>query len=427
MIQQEKIAAQQSMNEILNYFLERETDFKESEFDQIRNFLNKVNQPNQMIRLIDQDGNRMISVSSAIPEEWAAPLPTASPQTSISWNSEPPLLIMRSPLTIFQFNGTVEIVKSLQDFDRLNSAILRFMIIFGLGGVVLCGLGGGLLAWQLLKPLQSMAQTIRNIKRRGLHERMQLTNKQDEIGTLIRIFNTMMDQVERSFQQQSQFVEDASHELKTPIAIIEGHLSLLQRWGKQDEEVMEESLNASIQELRRLKGLIQELLTLTRAENEGLGEGQPVTRPEEAVRSILGNVSLIYPEIDLQLEWHGKTEVMIGISQEHLEQLLLILLDNAVKYSASNNVIEVRVLVDEDSVRLEVIDKGRGIPAEELPYVWDRFYRVDKSRSRGEGGHGLGLSIAKRLVERYDGSIEISSREKEGTTVIVTFAILQPE
>lgn len=421
------MSTQQTMSDILNYFLERETVFEERELDQIRNFLNKVNRPNQMIRLIDRDGNRIMSVSNAIPEDWTAPLPVANPQTSISRDPDPPLLIMRSPLTIFQFNGTVEIVKSLQDFDQLNSAILRFMIVFGLGGVVLCGLGGGLLAWQLLKPLQSMAQTIRNIKQRGLHERMRLNNKQDEIGTLMRMFNTMMDQVERSFRQQSQFVEDASHELRTPIAIIEGHLSLLQRWGKQDRAVMEESLNASIQELRRLKGLIKELLTLTRAEKEGLGEGQPVTRPEEAVRSILGNVSLIYPAIHLDLDWQGKTEVTIGITQEHLEQLLLILLDNAVKYSVNSNAVQVRGLVDKDSVRLEIIDKGRGIPAEDLPYVWDRFYRVDKSRSRGEGGHGLGLSIAKRLVERYDGSIDISSREKEGTTVIVSFSIVRLE
>ncbi|MCQ6560736.1 HAMP domain-containing sensor histidine kinase [Paenibacillus mendelii] len=424
MLKREETRAQQNMREILNYFLEKEASFGENEIGEIRSFLQKVNRQDQLLRVLDEGGMPIIVVSNDIPAEWVAPRPVTRTSLEEGKYSGNQLLVMRSPLTIFQFNGTIEIVKSTQAFHELTSAILYVMILCGLGAVVISGLGGMLLARQLLRPLQSMAETMRNVKHKGLHERVRISDNQDEISTLMKMFNEMMDQVEKSFQQQRQFVEDASHEFRTPVAIVEGHLSMLQRWGKTDPAILEESLEASIQEMSRLKGLVQELLVLTRVEQGSIDEKDVVTNPDQVIRTILKNMEVLYPSARLESELEGIADAAIVISVQHLEQILLILLDNAVKYSPERAVISVRGFMNKDAVCLEITDCGMGIPEHDLPLVMDRFYRVDKARSGEQGGHGLGLSIAKRLTERYKGTISLRSKENEGTTVSVCLQAL---
>lgn len=424
MLQQEKVDTRQNMREILNYFLENEVAFDEPNIAQIRGFLEKVNDRDQSIRVLDSIGRPIVVVSNNIPGEWIDSIPAYTPEkTGISYDKNR-LLIMRSPFTIFDFNGTVEIVKNTEDFVKLISAFSRIMLICGLGAIVISGLGGGLLARQLLKPLQSMADAIRKIKQKGLHERVRVNHNQDEIATLMKMFNEMMDQVERSFQQQRQFVEDASHELRTPIAIMEGHLSLLRRWGKNDPAILEESLHVSIQELARLKGLVQELLALTRAEESIPTEGVQAANPDVVIRHVMKHIEVVYDSFRFETELEPLAGVSIAISVQHLEQLLFIILDNAVKYSTDRKRVIIRGTVSGGMACIEISDCGIGIPESDLPYVMDRFYRVDKARSREQGGHGLGLSIAKRLVERYNGTISIRSKENEGTSVSVTFPAL---
>lgn len=248
MVKQEEISSQQTMSQVLNYFLEREVAFDGSEYTHIRGFLERINQEHQLIRVFDDKGNPLIVVSEDIPNDWLDSIPETGFRDAGTQYVDDNMLITRSPITIFHFRGTVEIVKNMEEFERLTGAILQVMAFCSMGAIVISGLGGRLLARQLLLPLQSMNVTMKNIKQEGLHERVKFHDNQDEIATLMKMFNEMMDQVERSFQQQRQFVEDASHELRTPLAIIEGHLSLLQRWGKRDPAVMEESLQASIQE-----------------------------------------------------------------------------------------------------------------------------------------------------------------------------------
>lgn len=426
MIQQEKIGTRQNMNEILNYFLENEFSFDEADMPNIRGFLEKINHQNQSIRVLDDKGRPIVVVSNDLPNDWIDWDTLPPPEKTGSLYFKDRLLIMRSPFTIFDFNGSVEIIKNNEDFVQLINAFSRVMLVCGFGAIVISGVGGRLLARQLLKPLQSMAEAIRKIKQRGLHERVEVNRNQDEISTLMKMFNEMMDQVERSFQQQRQFVEDASHELRTPITIIEGHLSLLQRWGKNDPAILEESLHISIQELARLKGLVQELLALTRAEEETTGNGVQKVKPDQVVQHVVKHIAAVYPSFLLETELTPLTDAMVGISDRHLEQIMLIVLDNAMKYSVENKRIRIKGSVHDGLACIEISDSGIGIPETDLPYVMDRFYRVEKARSREQGGNGLGLSIAKRLVERYNGAISIRSKENEGTTVTVSFPVLPP-
>ncbi|MFC4597136.1 HAMP domain-containing sensor histidine kinase [Cohnella hongkongensis] len=422
MMAQEKKQARQNMNEILNGLLEQEAGFTEDELLRNRSYLDKKNRSGQLIRIVDQQGNKVIAVSDGIPEEWIAPEGRSETEIAVTRRAGHSLLVIRSPITIHSFKGTVEIVKNIDQFHRLTEAILRVFLFSGLGAVVLSGLAGGWLARQLLKPLQLMARTMRNVERNGLQERIAVPDKEDEISTLMKIFNEMMDQVERSFSRQSQFVEDASHELRTPIAIMDGHLSLLLSWGKHDPETLEESLNISYQELTRLKALVQDLLTLTRAEKDGGAAYEATPRADRVILDVVGQWEQLHPQYLFETRTAGFENREVVVSERHLEQLAMILLDNAVKYSEPGSSIRVTASVRDDVAVFEIADNGAGIPEKDLPFVTDRFYRVDKARSRKQGGTGLGLAIAKRLIERYNGHMTIQSREFEGTTVTFSFA-----
>ncbi|UED74178.1 cell wall metabolism sensor histidine kinase WalK [Brevibacillus sp. DP1.3A] len=425
MFNQEQQVVQQTMREFLNYTLEKEQSFEEEDLTELRSFLEKINQRNQMIRILDEEGKPIVVVSENFQDITLPPLPPVQTIRTQTQEVRGDLLIMSSPLTIFQFNGTVMILKNMKEFEQLSGALFQVMAIGCLTAVIISGLGGRLLARQLLRPLQSMNETMSNVRQIGFHERVQFHDNQDEIATLMKMFNKMMDQVERSFLQQRQFVEDASHELRTPIAIIEGHLGMLRRWGKNDPAVLEESLQTSIQELARLKGLVQELLVLTRAEHVEIEEDVALHNPDRAVCHMIKKFATIQPTFTIEQELGPLAGEILAISEEHLEQVLLILLDNAVKYSGESRRICVRAMVQENVACMEIIDEGIGIPEQDLPYVLDRLYRVDKARNSGESGYGLGLAIAKRLLARYNGSITIQSVEQKGTTVTVFVPLRQ--
>lgn len=421
MIKEEQASTQQDMREILNVLLEKEFRFEESEYSRIRSYLEKVNQSSQLIRVFDEKGLPIIAVSDDFPNEWIADndaVLRANDNHSFSLDN---MLVMRSPFTIFEFHGTVEIVKSMEDFEKLINAFLQVMLLCGLGAVMVSAFGGRLLARQLLRPLQAMNETMQRVKQNGLQERIQLTGSKDEIHSLMNLFNEMMDQVERSFAQQRQFVEDASHELRTPIAILEGHLAMLRRWGKQDPAVLEESLDISLHELARLKGLVQELLRLSRAERSVSGDEAREADPTPILSRLIKHAAALYPSFRFEAELEDLGGIRLAISEQHLEQIFIILMDNAVKYSGDSRTVRIRGAASDGQATLAVIDCGIGISEESLPYVWDRFYRADKSRSGEQGGYGLGLSIAKRLAEGCGGTIQIDSRLNEGTTVTVTF------
>jgi two-component system sensor histidine kinase ArlS len=425
MISREEMNTREDMREILNYFLENEVTFEEAKLVQIRNFLEKVNHRNQLIRVLDKQGNPIVIVTDDMPDTAVEAKLVPTTELIRTRNENNHLLIMRSPLTIFQFSGTVEIVKSMEDFEQLTTAFFYVMAACGLGSLVLSGLGGWVLSRQLLKPLQSMVETMKNVKQKGLQERVQVVNNQDEIAELMNMFNRMMDQVERSFQQQRQFVEDASHELRTPIAIVEGHLALLQRWGKNDPAIVEESMATSMQELARLKSLVQELLALSRAENIHPENEPKWMNPDQEIRSIIRNVADLHPSFQFEVDVDAISQCAIAITLQHLEQILLILLDNAVKYSGNQRLIQVKARENGDTAYMEVTDYGIGITEGDMPYVMDRFYRADKARGGEQGGYGLGLSIAKRLVEQYGGAIRIQSLENEGTTIYLSLPLVK--
>ncbi|MNQ67076.1 Signal transduction histidine-protein kinase ArlS [compost metagenome] len=226
----------------------------------------------------------------------------------------------------------------------------------------------------------------------------------------------MIDRLQDMFRQQEQFLADASHELRTPLTIIESYASLLRRWASSNDQLREEALEAIVSESAQLKLLTQNLLSLTNTNRNNCEENTNfdlIPLVEQTAASLRLTSSR---EIRVQSELDMKELPMTGDPYQ-IRQLLIILIDNALKYS--QKIVDIRISLQDERVILKVMDQGIGISEEDLPHVFDRFYRSDKARNRKLGGAGLGLSIAQHIVQKHQGTIELQSSLGLGSTAIV--------
>jgi len=258
---------------------------------------------------------------------------------------------------------------------------------------------------------------------------MQMRNfhTDDELEDLSEIFNEMMSEVRSYSKRQEQFVSDVSHELRTPVAIVEGHLSMLNRWGKNDPKVLNEGLDASLQEIKRMKSLIQEMLELTRTENIDPNLLTKTTKGGEILHQVVNNFRLLYPDFEIQLDDRMECDPIVQIYRNHLEQIAIIILENAIKYSTDKHRVDVTVSENDKTFTFSIRDYGEGISEEDLKQIYNRFFRVDKSRVRTTGGNGLGLPIAKGLVDVYSGKISVESQLEEGTTFTISLPLAKEQ
>jgi two-component system, OmpR family, sensor histidine kinase ArlS len=315
---------------------------------------------------------------------------------------------------------TLEVTENIEGLQANLNMLQNILIIASLFVLIPAFFAGRMLSNILLRPVNSMIQTMEDIQERGIFKKIHLENRsKDELYKMGNTFNKMMDLLQQNFEKQQQFVSDASHELKTPLTVIESYAKLLKRWGTKKQNVMEESVEAIYSEAIRMKDMTNQMLLLANNSAEW---------------------NLDIKEIDImkvcqvtteQLEKaYGRTfrmmcddtPVMICADEMKMKQVLVVLLDNAMKYSSET--IEVDVGTKEDQLFFSVKDYGMGIPVEDLQKVFDRFFRVDKARSRETGGVGLGLSIAKQIVDAHEGSIKLESEEGKWTKVSVYIPVL---
>ncbi|MGF9966809.1 ATP-binding protein [Bacillus rhizoplanae] len=418
----EKKQIDRQVKEIEAYFNNENTNHTANTIENSKEFLASINDKNQMIRILDAKGKVLVTVSRDFNPNWVVPMNVDQSETSMTRHLEDKVLVQRMPITTRTFTGTIEVGQTFEAFDHLMKLIFLVMVAAGIGGLLLCFLGGTILAKQLLLSVQAMTDTMNKIKTNGLKERVPVHENNDEFAKLGLLFNELMDNLETSFVQQKQFVEDASHELRTPLAIIQGHLSMLNRWGKDDPAILQKSLDSSLKEVERLNKLVLELLELSRAESEQM---YPVAAEPVHVNSVIEQVTqnfeLLHADFQFDRQLHAN-HAFVSIPSSYLEQILVIILDNAIKYTKEHEkYICLQSEVEEDKIKIIITDHGVGIPESDLPYVLNRFYRVDKARSRKQGGNGLGLSIAKRLTEKYNGRIMVDSKEQVGTKVTLSF------
>lgn len=354
---------------------------------------------------------------------------TTTRQTETVGHGSQMQLVGRAPIhasTGHQLIGYVQITNNLKDYHTTTHNLVWIFIVMTLIAVFGATLFGYFLAAFLLRPMRKITQTINAVKDDPQTDsRVPDLNRNDELADLAMLFNDMLDQMQRYITQQQQFVEDVSHELRTPVAIIQGHMELLNRWGKDDPQVLEESLSASLSETKRMQSLVQEMLDLSRVEQLEINFGHETSDVQKLVTQAFNDFKMIHPDFVFTFDDDVKQPIYAQIYRNHLEQLLIILLDNAVKYSTKRKEIHLSLSTDIRYVEVAVQDFGEGIAKDNLDRVFNRFYRVDKARSRDKGGNGLGLSIAQRLVEGYHGKISVESVVGHGSIFRFRLPILK--
>ncbi|RED60289.1 HAMP domain-containing sensor histidine kinase [Cohnella lupini] len=312
--------------------------------------------------------------------------------------------------------GTVEAARRLTVLDSYLQILLGALSVTSIGAIVFAIFGTYWFTSRLTGPIGQMVQTMREIDRSGKLYRVKLNGREEsvELQQMVRAFNQMIDRLDRTIEHQKHFVADASHELKTPLTVISSYADMLKRWGRDNAEVRDEAIEAISKETERLQNLIRSMLTLAEAEQDNwLNVSRfDVTSVVRELSEVLGKT--FEREIRVHSDHHS---VNMKGDKDKIRQLLLILIDNAIKYSKEP--IDVRIRNQKSGIKLEVTDYGIGVPDSEIPYMFDRFYRVDEARHRKTGGSGLGLSIAKKIIDIHEGNVEVYSKPGNGTTISI--------
>lgn len=228
-----------------------------------------------------------------------------------------------------------------------------------------------------------------------------------EVQELTRAINAMLERLDEAYAAQTRFVSDASHELRTPISVIQGYAKLLDRWGKDDPKARQEAIDAILAESQGMEKLVEQLLFLAREDNHTVKLAPEKLDATELADQVLKETALIDKAHPLRADWLGA--VSVTADPDLLKEGLRILVDNACKYTPDGGAITLRVRREGEWVSFSVTDEGEGIAREELPHLFDRFYRTDASRNRKTGGTGLGLAIARRIAESHGGHLEVQS------------------
>jgi two-component system sensor histidine kinase ArlS len=310
-------------------------------------------------------------------------------------------------------------IKIVEDAEPLNHFIRILLLILGTasaGAVLISGVGGYFFSRLGLVPLNRLVNDIYKMEAAHLSSRLSVQSTAEEISALTDAFNGLLERIEAVISKQKQFVADASHELRTPLTIIDGYIRLLDRWGKDQTEVREEAIQAMKQESQRLFHLIDDLLTLAKLEDSHVSmESLDIQELSPLLEEVKQAWTSVFPaQLQFVCEW--EPHLTLPMDREKIRRLLDIVLDNARKYTDEGEVY-LRAYKEGDFIHIAIEDTGIGIKEDEIPFVFERFYRVDKSRSRQLGGSGLGLAIAKSIVDIHGGYIRIERTAKGGTGV----------
>jgi heavy metal sensor kinase len=306
--------------------------------------------------------------------------------------------------------------------DDVADALDRLLLVMGVAyaaTLAVAILGGAFLAGRALAPVDKITMLARRISADRLGQRLDLQLPDDEVGRLASTFDEMIARLDSSFRRQRQFTADASHELRTPLTIMKGQIDVALQKERQPQDYRQvlEAVNDEVDRLIRLTG---SLLTLTRADAGEIPLAFESVGVADLVAGAVDQASSMALPRDVDLQLVPGPSVTIRADEGLLLQLLLNLLDNATKYTPRGGRVSVGWGEIGSRVELWVRDNGIGIPADDIAFIFDRFYRVDRARSRSEGGVGLGLAISRWIAEAHDGSIRVESAPDKGSTFTVT-------
>lgn len=380
--------------------------------------VNEFTSPGTYIQFIDREG-RVVVKSDNLGEQELPVAPALVGEGfegaaigTVAAGQGARVRVMVSPMYLRDQTLVLEVARSLATLDATMSQV-RWALLGGiLLSLVLAGITGGITVRRALSPVERITKTARSIEESSdLTRRVGYGGVMDEVGQLATTFDRMIERLNRVFELQKQFIADASHELRSPLTVIQGNLDLLKRNISEDDR--RESLRAIESEAKRMTNIVSDLLMLAEIESGYAGHQEAVSLREvvleefERAKTLAVNRQVIIGRLeDLSVRGDGY----------RLRQALANLVDNAVKYTPEGGAITISLFGDGGWTRLEVADTGIGISPENLPRIFDRFYRADKSRSRTGGGTGLGLAIVKGIAEKHSGRATVSSEPGRGST-----------
>lgn len=275
-------------------------------------------------------------------------------------------------------------------------------------------------SYKMIGPIKNMTEITKTITVNNINTRLDVKGTQDELKELSQTFNDMMDRIEEGYKTQQQFVSDASHELRTPIAVIKGYVNMLDRWGKNDKAVLEESIAAIKNETESMQDLIEKLLFIARSDKSTL----VFNKEDFKICFILKEIEKETKMIDNKHKFYFYfyDDVNMYADKNRIKQAIRVLIDNAIKFTPDEGYIMVSGFIQNEYYVIKVEDTGIGIEKKDLSKIFERLYRAEQSRSKQIGGHGLGLSIAKIIVVGHKGKIKVKSTVGKGSE----FSIMLP-
>ncbi len=327
------------------------------------------------------------------------------------------------PVTVEgQLVGVVYLSQTLRDVSTvLRDMRLRWWLSVGVG-LALSGAVGLLLSGAIARPLRHLTAAAAQVAEGRLDQQVPVRSS-DELGRLSQTFNEMTARLRAGRQMQTDFVANVSHELRTPLTSLKGLIETLQDGAIDDMAARDRFLGVAADETDRLIRLVNDLLLLSRVDSDALVLRRSAVHLPALISAVIAQLS---PQAEVQginIQVAADADMpSIQADSDRLTQVLLNLLDNAIKYSPSGGVVTVTVKTEGQWVQIEIQDRGMGITAQDLPRIGERFYRADRARSRAQGGSGLGVAIARALIERHGGTLHLDSQPGQGTTVTLRLA-----
>lgn len=313
------------------------------------------------------------------------------------------------------------LIEEGESAEPITATMHAWLAVLVLGLAVLifgAAVGGALLVRWALKPISRIITSAERISSHNLSERLPVPDTRDELEQLSLALNSMIRRLDDAFQHNQRFLADASHELRTPLAIIQGELeSVVEQMGGEPE--VRNITGSALEEMDRLKKIVEGLFALSRLD---AGEAQQESAAfdlGELAATTADQMGLLAEDKNISIRSEFASTVVVRGDRARLKQVLVNLLDNAINYTPDGGKIDVKVTARNGKAVLEVSDNGIGIPGEAIPHLFERFFRVDKARSREGGGAGLGLSIVKSICTAHNGRVDVESKEGEGSRFTV--------
>ncbi len=309
------------------------------------------------------------------------------------------------------------ILRNVNEENKIYSRLKYLMILFTVIGVITIVIFANMISRVILRPINNVIDTARSITAEDLSKRIDIVNKDDELGRLSTIINKMLDRLEKSFENQSKFISDASHELRTPLAIIKGYAEIIRKRKLSNPEVFDESINSIINEVENMGNLVQKLLFLAKGDTAKINANFTTIDSEEFIKHIYLDSRVSCSTHNIILD--RADEYYIRADKSLLQQAIRAIIENSIKYSQESSNIYISSENHNNVAKISIRDEGIGISDEDKEKIFERFYRADESRNKSTGGTGLGLAIVNKIVDLHNGVISVESKINEGTKITI--------